>query len=129
MPPKEPSRLSVARLPTEELRRELARRQRAAAALLRRRARVAATLQQLDREIAALGGAGSRRVRPLNDRPLAEVLRTVLEGKTLSISDIIEAVRGAGYVSNAANFGTIVRSALAKSSRIKRVGRGLYTAK
>lgn len=129
MPRKKPSHSPVAKLHTDELRLELARRQRAANVLVRRRARMAAKLQELDSQIAALGVAGAPGVRARNGTTLSGALQAALKGKTLSVSQAIDAVTRSGYVSGARNFRTMVNGTLIRDGAFKRVGRGMYTAK
>jgi len=121
-------------LSTGELERELSRRQSAARRLERRRDRLAEQLDVVDRELAALGGLGGIsiggvRKRPRNDMNLAESLAKVLKSKTMSVTEVSEAVQKAGYRTSAANFRTIVNQTLIKDSRFKKVSRGRYTAK
>jgi hypothetical protein len=103
--------------------------------LIRKRENLMKRVHSLDSEIAALGIAlGSRRGvtgrrRPRNDSNLADALVGVLKTKTLSVTDVAQAVQEAGYVTTSPNFRTIVNQTLIKDKRIKRVGRGLYTAK
>jgi len=54
----------------------------------------------------------------------------VLRGKTLSVSEVSDAVQRAGYKTGSSNFRTIVnQSLLANPSKFKKVARGQYTAK
>lgn len=116
-----------------DLKRELAARQRRAAVLGRRRAKLVEKLAKMDAEImsmgmATAGGDGVRR-RPRNDMNLVEALRKLLDGKTLSVTAAAEEVQRAGYMSTSPNFRTIVNQTLINSGKFKRVGRGLYTSK
>ena len=122
---------SVQGAKTAELTAELKRRQRELGKLERKRARAADHLAELDAEIAALGGGfsdGGRR-RPRNETNLADALVDVLKGKEMGVSEAAEAVQAAGYRTSAANFRTIVNQTLIKDKRIKKVARGVYTAK
>ncbi len=118
-----------------DLQRELRRRERGVEVLVRKRDKLMEKVHALDTEIAALGIAlGSRRAaagrrRPRNDSNLADALVSVLKTKTLSVTDVAQAVQEAGYVTTSPNFRTIVNQTLIKDKRIKRVGRGQYTAK
>ncbi len=125
-----PNAGSIASLPIAHLQAELRRRQRGVGALIRRREKLAAKLATLDAQIRSLGGtAGGVRVRPHNDMNLVESLQKVLSGKTMGVTEVAEAVRKAGYNTNAANFRTIVNQALIKhKNKFKKVDRGLYTA-
>ena len=121
----------------EELQAEMSRRQRGAASLQKKYEKAAAKAANLARPIEALGGtvdgpAGRGRTgrgRPRNDQSLGEHLVQVLKGKELGIPEIITAVQKMGYKSTAANFRSIVSQALVKINGIKRVARGIYTAK
>jgi hypothetical protein len=126
------------------LNAELRRRERAVRNLQRRHANTMAKASRLEDQIRALGGepsgagrrgpgrprgSGAGRRRPRNEQNLVEALAGVLNGKTMSVTDVAEAVQKAGYRTSAANFRTIVNQTLIKSDRFKRVGRGQYTAK
>lgn len=120
-------------LSVSELQRELRRRERGndqrAKVLTARRAALQKKMDAIDAELSGLGVAGSRRKRPRNDSNLADALATLLTGKTLNVTAIAEAVQRAGYTTTSPNFRTIVNQTLIKDKRIKRVGRGQYTAK
>lgn len=118
---------------TAELAAELRRRQRDLDKLQRRRERLADQISVLDAEIAQLGGGlsgvGGVRRRPRNDSNLADALVQSLSGKEMGVTQVAEAVQAAGYRTSSPNFRTIVNQTLIKDKRIKRVARGLYTAK
>lgn len=120
------SGLSVA-----ELQREIARRQRQAGALHRRRDRLAQKLREVEAAIARLGGSGGKtgRMRFRNDKNLVDALHEVLKGKTMSVTQVAEAVQAAGYRTSSPSFRTIVNQTLIKSGKFSREGRGQYTAK
>lgn len=123
----------IGKMSTTELERELSRRQAMARRLERRRDHLAEQLEEVDRELAALGGLGGIsiggvRKRPRNDMNLAESLAKVLKTKTMSVTEVSEAVQKAGYRTSAANFRTIVNQTLIKDKRFKKVSRGRYTA-
>ncbi len=125
---------SLGGLSTSELERELSRRQSSARRLERKRDTLAKQLDAVDRELAALGGLGGIsiggvRKRPHNDMNLAESLAKVLKSRTMSVTNVSEAVQKAGYRTSAANFRTIVNQTLLKDKRFKKVSRGMYTAK
>lgn len=126
---------SLSGMSVGELQRELRRRERGVQVLVRKRDKLMEKVHALDSEIAALGIAlGSRRSatgrrRPRNDSNLADALVGVLKTRTLSVTDVAQAVQEAGYMTTSPNFRTIVNQTLIKDKRIKRVGRGLYTAK
>ncbi|MFI4898356.1 MAG: hypothetical protein ACIARR_11080, partial [Phycisphaerales bacterium JB059] len=114
---------------TNELERELSRRQTAARRLERKRERLAEQLEEVERELSELGGLGGIsiggvRKRPRNEMNLADSLAKVLKSKTMSVTDVTEAVQKAGYRTSAANFRTIVNQTLIKDSRFKKVARG-----
>ena len=118
---------------TGELERELARRQSLARRLERRRAQLMQQLEEVEKELGVLGGLGGIsiggvRKRPKNDMNLAEALAKVLKSKTMSVTEVTEAVQKAGYRTSAANFRTIVNQTLIKDKRFKKVARGQYTA-
>jgi hypothetical protein len=118
-----------------EINRELARRQRAVAALERRRSKLLKRVAEIDAEIIANGGAAGKwsmggRKRPKNTVQLLDALKDVLKGKTMSVTDAAEAVQRAGYQTSSANFRTIVNQTLINNIKkhFKRTGRGMYTA-
>ncbi len=120
-----------------DLRRELVRRQRTVGAIVKKRDRLIEKVRQLDAAIGELGGrvaGGSNgdvnvRKRPKNESNLVEALGAVLNDKTMSVTDVAEAVQRAGYQTSSPNFRTIVNQTLINSGKFKRVGRGQYTAK
>lgn len=127
---------SLANLSTADLAREMQRRQGALSRLESKRDRLLEQAAALDAEILALGGAmggltasGGIRKRPRNDANLIESMAAVLKGQTMSVTEVAEAVQGAGYRTTSPNFRTIVNQQLIKSPKFKRVSRGQYTAK
>lgn len=115
-----------------ELVAELRRRQRGMRSLERRRDRLMAQLQDVNAQIAECGGAGAGVTasgKPHNASTLPDALYSVLQGAELSVTEVADAVRAAGYISGAANFRTMVNQALLKDKRFKKVSRGVYTAK
>ena len=124
----------VGTLSTNELERELSRRQTAARRLERKRERLVEQLEEVERELSELGGLGGIsiggvRKRPRNEMNLADSLAKVLKTKTMSVTEVTDAVQKAGYRTSAANFRTIVNQTLIKDNRFKKVSRGQYTAK
>lgn len=128
---------------TAELRAELRRRERQMDKLVTKRDRLLADAADLDREIAEIaqsigvvapGRRGGRAViepgrkRPRNSMTLEEALKGVLNGKTMGVSEVAEAVQAAGYQTSAENFRTIVNQTLIRSKKFKKVSRGQYTA-
>ena len=124
----------IKQLSFEELQAELKRREKAVRQLERKRTRLVEQLAEVDKEIAAAGGgrtrqhAGGRR-RPRNEKNLADAMADTLKGKTLSVTELAEAVQQEGYRTTSPNFRTIVNQALLKDDRFKRVSRGKYTVK
>ena len=134
---------------TTALQAELQRRGSDLTKLEAKRDALMAELDQVDNEIlvinAALSAAGlggsSRRVgpgrarragarkRPRNEKSLEVALADVLKGKTMGVTEVAEAVQRAGYKTTSPNFRTIVNQTLIRSSLIKKLGRGAYTAK
>lgn len=139
-------RWNLSRFSSSELLRELERRQANADRLESRRATLTEELAAIDAEIAAVEGSpGSRRsaagprhvrrsaaarTRSANQEPLNVILHNLLKGRTMSVSEAVEAVQKAGYRSNAANFHSVVNLTLLKRKDLfKRVERGRYRAK
>jgi len=136
---------SLAKMTTNDLAAELARRQRRLPALKRQHAALLDKLEALEAEMAEIdGGAatsaprgrrksagrpagGGKRHR--NEMNLEDALAKTLKGKTMSVTEATEAVKANGYKTTAANFRTIVNATLLKSKKIKKVARGQYTAK
>jgi hypothetical protein len=132
-----------------ELKAEIDRRH---TELKQRRDSLAQELAELEHEIAGMGDSASvrrgpgrpratsvqgprRRGRPAGTgrrgKPsLVTTLQRVLSGRTLSVTEAVDAARKAGYKSQSANFRTIVNQALlANTNLFKKVARGQYTAK
>lgn len=116
-----------------ELQAELQRRERGVRKLERRRERLLGELAQVDTELAAVGAlsaSGGVRRRPRNEMNLVDSLAQVLDGKTMSVTDVTAEVQKAGYLTTAANFRTIVNQALIREKKVfKKISRGQYTAK
>ncbi|MBT8485572.1 MAG: hypothetical protein HKO59_07155 [Phycisphaerales bacterium] len=119
----------------EALQAEFERR---LAALQRRRDELTTELDQLEREIANFEIApapGRRATRPTRKRArnttnLTEALRKILTDRTMSVSEMAEAVQAAGYRTTSPNFRTIVNQTLIGNPKVfKRVSRGKYTVK
>ncbi|MCB9841270.1 MAG: hypothetical protein H6809_06445 [Phycisphaeraceae bacterium] len=125
---------------TADLRAELQRREGQVGKLMSRHNELTAELAQIEAELAALGiaasGASRRgrraavgvRRRHRNDANLEESLAKVLKGKTMGVTEVAQAVQAAGYKTTSPNFRTIVNQTLLRSSLIKKVARGQYTA-
>lgn len=149
------AKLTLGGLSTEDLSRELQRRQRGLPALYSKLAKAEAKVKRIMSAIQMLGGgttgavaapgrrrgrppgvrnrlaAGGRagRKRPKNKTNLVEALAVVLKGKTMGVTEVTAAVQAAGYKTSSANFRTIVNQALIKSDAFKKVSRGQYTTK
>ncbi len=126
----------LAGVSVSDLRKELAKRGRRVGTLERRRDRLLAKVHALNVQISEFGGAarmlaasGGARMRPRNEANLVESLQKVLTDKTMSVTEVSEAVQKAGYATTSPNFRTIVNQALIASGKFKRVGRGQYTTK
>ncbi len=131
---------SLGDISMDDLAKEMRRRQREANRLMNRREKLVMQIEELDRQIDALGGpasygafgltsAGKPRRRPRNEKSLSEALIGVLKNKTLSVTEAAEAVQRAGYQTTSSSFRTIVNQTLIKDPRFKKVARGKYTAK
>ena len=83
----------LAGLSVVELQAELSRRQRAAGGLFRKRDRLLAKLREVEAQIDAMGASGGGRRRPKNDMNLVEALSKALDGKTMSVTEVAEAVQ------------------------------------
>lgn len=131
-------------LSIQALQKEIAKRQQKASGLLRKRKALEARLAALDAKIAAAGlsagptggggggGRGGKRGggrRRNAEGGLAGALNKVLQGHTMGVTEVAEAVKKAGYKTGAANFRTIVNACLIKHKDLfKKVSRGQYTA-
>ena len=101
------------------------------------RKKLQAKMEQLDREISTLDGAGangaaaSEGTRPRNAKPLPDVIADVLKkaSKPMKVGAIADAVKGTGYQSNSANFRGIVNQTLIKDDRFASASRGMYHSK
>lgn len=126
---------SLARFSIADLNAEIRRRLRSTDALQWRYERALAKAEAIRAQIEKQGGSvkgtskGGGRPRPKNDKTLVEALAAALDGKTMSVTDVAEAIQKQGYRTNSNNFRTQVNIALIKSGKFKRVGRGEYTAK
>ena len=138
-----------------QLQRELNAKKRGLAVLRRRRAKAAARLAAIDREIAALTGPGpgpktgrkkrvtrkrgrpaskkkakkvARKRRRATGKPLVAYMRQVL-GKAprgMRAGEIATAVAKAGYKSFSKDFNAVVAKTLLDRKLFKRVRRGVY---
>ena len=118
-----------------ELEAELRRREKTVKNLVKKRDRLVAQLEEVDAQIKEAGGSATRhgasttRRRPKNDGNLADTMAKVLKNKTMSVTELAQAVQDAGYVTTSANFRVIVNQTLLKDKRFKRISRGQYTVK
>lgn len=125
---------SLESMSSAALQAELARRQRAASSLLRKRDRLREQLAEVEAEIAEMGanavvGVEPGRKRARNAESLVDAMHRVLNGTELTVTELAEAVQAAGYVTTSPNFRTIVNQTLIKDARFKKVSRGQYTSK
>lgn len=124
---------SLNKLSLGELQAELARREKGVRKLERRREKILGELAEIDSELAAVGAlsaSGGVRRRPRNEMNLVKSLAAVLDGKTMSVTEVTHAVQQAGYLTTASNFRTIVNQALIRERKVfKKISRGQYTAK
>jgi len=140
----------------QELRRELAAKEKQLDKLLAQRRSLAARLAKLDKAIVAAGGeapqpkarkarkrrklkAAGRKAAPrrkavkktgrARSKPLVEYIKQVLgkSGKPLRAKEVMQAVRAAGYKTRSKDFYGIVASALRDTKTFMRVSRGVYT--
>jgi hypothetical protein len=136
-------------LSTASLQRELERRQSQFSQLKKLRDQLIEQVLEIDEELKALSGAVSaggakaaakaaskpgrkagapRGPRPKNAVGLPESLAAVLKGKTMTVSEAAEAVKKAGYKTNAVNFRVMVNQAFIKHKKLfKKVKHGHYT--
>ena len=102
--------------------------------LMTERRKAQKKLDAIDHQIAQLDGEANGTLppggkRPRNDKPLPDVIESVLKkngGKPMRVGDIAEAVQGTGYSSSSANFKGIVNQALIKDDRFTSASRGHY---
>jgi HD superfamily phosphodiesterase len=133
---------SLSTLSTEEIEKELKRREREMSRKLktleRKREKLLAQLDEIDQQIAEyateLGVSartknGRRGRRPRNEASLADSLNKLLKNKSMSVTEAAQAVQEAGYKTTSPNFRTIVNQTLITDDRFKRTGRGRYTVK
>jgi hypothetical protein len=119
-----------------QLRGILASRQSELKKLQKQRKGLQKKLNQIDSRIASLGGTSTGRTgdgtRPRNTMNLVEALTKVMQGKSkpMSIAEITDAVRSAGYKSSSPSFRSIVNQALIREKKLfSPAGRGLYQMK
>lgn len=122
--------MDLGTISTDELAREMVRRQRETDRLRRRRDKLQQQLIELNQELASLGAltGGAGRTRARNSQSLADALVGVLKNRVMSVTDAADAVIKSGYTSTSANFRTIVNQTLIKDDRFQNVERGKYKA-
>ncbi len=134
--------MDLKNLTVADLHKELARRERGAAKLQTKRARLAAEIAELDKELNALGVApgkpvaatgGSRggtatpRTRAKNEMSLPDAIADAMEVRSqITPKEAADLVKANGYKTNSKTFGVQVANALSKDVRFKRVERGVY---
>jgi hypothetical protein len=141
--------VTLRRISTAQLRREIARREKGAMKLVRSRDKIVKVLAKLESELNDLGvssrgatrgrrpkfrgpgrkpsKAGSRGPRANNKLTLADALAgSVRVGSVVSPADAAKRVRAGGYKTSSKTFGIQVATTLAKDKRFKRKGRGEY---
>lgn len=123
----------LAALSVQDLQREIARRQKRVGGLVRKHQRLLNKAASVAEQIRELGGTVNGKAtggkRPKNEMSLVESLAKVLDGKTMGVAEVADAVQKAGYQTTSKSFRTIVNIALINSGKFKRVDRGQYTAK
>jgi len=120
-------------LSLSQLQAELNVRHRKLNKLKGRREKLYEQIAEIDAELSSFGALGSTGAvlrRPKNAMNLVDSIAVLLDGKTMSVTDISELVIKRGYKTTAANFRTIVNQALIRETNIfKKISRGQYTAR
>lgn len=136
--PRKPKGLTI-----NELRRQLAAKERHLARILDRRKKLLVRLEAVDEEIAALGvkvpvakrkkrrKAAKKvvgRKRGRRGKPLAAYIARALKGaeEGMRVKDIMAAVTKAGYETKSKDFYGIVAAAVREDGGIKKLRRGVY---
>ena len=128
------------RFSTEELKVELARRQRQVEYLKLQHGALLRQIAELEAQIGRLSpsgrapAAGPRRAARTTRAAPAEnaisladaIANSVPLGESVTPAEAARRVLAAGYKSNAKRFGVLVATALGKDARFERVGRGEY---
>jgi hypothetical protein len=139
--------MALDRISTSELQAELRRRESDASRLQATRDKLYKQLEEVDRELHALGVSGGRSPaarrtgrpgrkpggrpaggkRAKNSLSLPDAVADAMEvGAVISPREAADLVLANGYKSTAKNFNMLVSNALAKDGRFKRLGRGQY---
>jgi hypothetical protein len=128
-------------LSTEELKRELDRRQGELKRLTTRRSRLAEQLAEIEAQIRSMGGENGPvsgetrrqaqprvpRVRSKNEITLSDAMAMAVEVRaTVTPTEVAQLVQANGYRSTSKNFAMMVANALAKDKRFRRLSRGQY---
>ncbi|MCY2932322.1 MAG: hypothetical protein NTV86_23075 [Planctomycetota bacterium] len=137
----------MAHLTTEQLKAELARRQRALPKLLKKRARLEKLIEAIDAQIADASGEAAPAMtiakrakkpvvrrktskKPPREGSLKALLVAALTGKPgVGVGEAADAVLAAGYKSQLKDFHLLVNQALLNSPEFKKVSRGVFTVK
>jgi len=135
---------SLSQMSLTQLQAEINKRQRKLPTLnkkykkaLRVLAKAERAVAKFERQMSALGAQGGRRGGATGGRrargglSLVASLQVALKGKTLGVSEAVDAIRAGGYQSNSPNLRVMVNQALVASKNkklFKRVSRGVYTA-
>jgi len=132
-------RPKLEKVTVEELKKEIARRQRGLAKLVAKRDALNCQIGELEglgivAKPAAKRGRkpgrkrGRKRGRAPQPGSLINLLVQALDAKgKLTVAQAVDAVLASGYKSKSKSFKLIVNQALAKNRRFKRVGKGVYT--
>ena len=130
--------MALKSLSTQDLQKELARRQKGASKLMARRAKLLKEIEAIDAELEFLGDAGAtkgsrgrvgapRGKRARNKMSLPDAIAAAMEMRAVvSPKEAAELVRANGFKTTSKNFNMMVSNALAKDKRFKRIGRGQY---
>jgi hypothetical protein len=134
-------RLSLAKVATDALKKELQRRLEALPKLIAQRDELNRQIAELDAlgavekgpeptSVPAPGKRARRAKRAKNPVSLASALAEAIKAKeSMSIADATQAVLASGYKSKSKDFPNLVSMTLARDTRFERVGRGLYRVK
>jgi len=128
------------RFSTEELKVELARRQRQVEYLKLQHGALLRQIAELELQIARLSPSGRTPVAGTRRAPragraapaenaisLADAIASAVPvGESVTPAEAARRVMASGYKSNAKRFGVLVATALGKDARFERVGRGEY---
>lgn len=130
--------VSLSAASIEDLQFELRRRQKQLPKLQQKRRQLLAQLAEIDRCIFALGGGASgpavrasapanHKRRSLNGKTLSQQLVELLSASKsgMRISELVKAVKQAGYKSAAKDFYSVVAMAL-RDKKFQKVDRGVY---